>query len=366
MPGSDEYLIDNPSVAAGAADPAAGNDVTGSSSPEPGNNYDPLTATRTDRVAALTQRLLGADTPVAAATEPPAEPEVIPGEPEPEPEPTPSPEPQVDIPDKFRLPDGSINPKFIQSYQNMESMFTKQAQQINDLTQVVINLQNQVLTNQTAPQYTPPEPPAPTPEELAAANEAWLERFYENPQKTLQDVIANTIQSQLDPILAPIMQDREFQQSVQTYSQQVAALGQKYPDLDQYRPAMQDILNAAQDPSSGLNLEAILDQDGAMEAIYLMAKGKTAQPPAPAPVSKTPEELLKDQNFLAQVVNNPEVQKMILANVQAQLKGEPKPPVVGARPGGAAPGLEPVSIKSTKDAARASQSYFQKVFGGTP
>jgi len=363
--GTESVIVDNPSVVVEPASPAVGTVAEGSGSPAldaPENNYDPLTATRADRVAALTQRLLGADAPAA---EPEPEPEPQAAAPAAEPEPATDPESQAEVPDKFRLPDGSINPAFVKSYQSMESMYTKQSQQINELTQAVLNLQGQLLTSQAAPQYTPPEPPAPTPEELAAANEAWLERFYENPQVALGEIIANAIDSQVKPVLAPVRAEMEFQQSVQTYSQQVAQLSQKYPDLDQYRPAMQEILSAsAEDPAGGLDLEAILSQDGGMEVIYLMAKGKAPAPPA-VPPNKAPEELLKDQAFLAQVVSNPEIQKMIFANIQSQVKGEPAPPVVGARSGGTAPGLEPVSIKNTKDAARASRSYFQKAFGGT-
>lgn len=363
---NDVLAVDNPSVTAGSAvDPAVGNDVSGGS-PLSEINYDPMTATRADRVAAITQRLLGADQPAAEpATEPPATPVEPAPAPEPDPVPAPAIEPRADVPDKFLLPDGSINPAFVKSYQNMESMYGRQAQQVNELTQAVINLQNQLLMREMQPQTVTPEPPAPTPEQLAEANEKWLEGFYENPQKALQDVIAKAIKEQVMPITEPMQRDWEFQQSVQSFSKQLDELKGEFPDIDQYRPAMQEILG-----DSSLNFEAILESPGAMRTVYLMAKGQSAlKAPEPAPTStpepaKTTDELLKDPAFLSQITANPEVQRMILAGIQNQMKGEPKPPVVGAQAGGTAPAMEPVNIQSTKDANKASRAYFTKVFGG--
>lgn len=365
--------VENPGVSQVIVDPAVGNEGLVGSPPEQGTSYDPQTTTPADRVAAIAQRLMqGADIPAPSTTPTQPEPQV-PTEPEPDPE------PQPEVPDKFRAPDGSVNvAALLKSYQEAEKKISSQGQQsateLAELRQTVMQLQTALLTNQGEPQgepgtYAPPAPPTPNEEELAVQAEAWLEKFYENPQGALQDVISSALQQQIGEALKPIMQkvdpivqQEEFRQSVQGYAQQMAQLSEKYLDVEQMRPAMQELL-ASPDPAVKRKMETILEMDDAMETIYLMAKGQTQ---VASPAAKTPEELLQDPAFLARAAQSPEVQKIILQSIQQQVQGEPKPAVVGARPGGTTPGMEPINIRSTKDAARASVDYFKKAFGNTP
>lgn len=360
---AEEFIVDNPvivPVVVPVAAPAGGEPSPPASLE---TNYDPATATRSQRVAAIAEMMTG---PTAPTVETPA--------PEPEaavPEETIPivPKPRADIPDKFLLPTGEVNVEaLVKSYQFAEQKISEQGQasstELAELRQSVMNLQAALIARGPNSPDVPgaaPEPPAPSEEEVAAANEAWLEKFYENPKAAMAEMQSNLlkeIKDSLEPIVQPITQQREYNTQVANYTAEVAALAGKYSDVDQFRGAMSDIL-----AEGG---EKLLNLDNVMEVVYFMAKGKAPVASVAPATPLAPAVSLKDPLYLAQVAADPDVQKAVLGAYKAKTGAEPTPPVVGARATGVTPGMPPTEIRSTKDAARASKEYFKKVFGQTP
>lgn len=364
---AEELLVDNPVVAPASDPPAAPSGGDGSPPAGLEINYNPMTATRAERVAAIKQMMTGAGTPEQA---PDPEPEVAPIVEPVVPIVAPVvPESRANVPDKFLLPTGEVNVEaLVKSYLFAEQKISEQGQtsssELAQLQKTVMDLQTALLTRgpqgSEVPGQPPADPPAASEEEVAAANEAWLDKFYADPKAAMAEMRAEVlkdVQASLEPITKPLAEQTQYNQDVARYTSEVAALAGKYDDVDQYRAAMSDIL-----AKGGEKLMAL---DNVMEVAYFMAKGQVpaAAPATPAP---TPAELLKDATFLAQAAANPDVQKAVLGAFKAQTGAEPKPPVVGAGNRGIPPTMPPTEIRSTKDARAASVEYFKKAFGQTP
>lgn len=295
--------------------------------------------------------------PTPTATNPAS---VIPGQQEPpKTEPVTEP-PALDIPDKFKNVDGSLNAEaLIKSYTNMESMYGKQQatlQQMNDLQQTVIGLQQQIVAaNQAkaepADQLTPEQLEA----KLEADKEAFWEAWNENPKKAMQNLINEAIQ----PVVTPIQQEREFQQQVNAWGDQVSKAASEHEDFHEILPDMQELAKVYGDVLS--------TREDAVEVLYNLAKANRAsspEPPAtPEPVAKVPtmEELLNDKELIAQLTQNPAVKNLIIQQHMAEIKNNSAPPVIGTKPGGQPPSSEPVNLKDPKEAKRALMAKYSGI-----
>lgn len=176
---------------------------------------------------------------------------------------------------------------------------------------------------QTAQQAPTPEPAAPV--DLEAQREAFMDRFYENPLQAIQDLVS----SQVNPVLQPITQEKQFQADVQV-------MEQRYSDFRDVMPAMRDLLTEM--PHLG---------EQGLETLYLITKGKTAQAPTQA---QTPEQLMQDPAFIAQIMQNEQIRNQIVQQhvTQRQQINQQIPFVMGNQPGGQAPTMpenKPQSIR---------------------
>jgi hypothetical protein len=86
-----------------------------------------------------------------------------------------------------------------------------------------------------------------------------------------------------------------------------------------------------------------------------MAKGEVLD--AEKASQPTIEDMLKNPEFLQQLSQNPELQKMVLKSYSEQIGKEPKPTMVGSHPGSASPATPPPEIKSVKDATKAFRAF---------
>jgi len=276
-------------------------------------------------------------------------------------EPTPqtgdNPPAELEIPDKFKLPDGSINTEaLLKSYIEAEKKISEQGTQLGQvsaLQEELAQLKAMIEQAQKPPEAQPQQPPQPTPEEIAKYNEQFMEQFYENPIEALgqmmSQMVNQAIQQNVNPMLQPIMQQFEQQQKVEQYSRQIEECRQKYQDFDTMLPAMQNLIQEKQEFFDKL------PEGEAMEVAYHMAKSQQLKPP---------EQLLQDPNFLQQVMQNETVKNSILKNYAQGVKQNQPPVVIGNQPAAVPPAAPPTEIKSTSDAKKAALSYFQRIFGG--
>jgi hypothetical protein len=320
----------------------------------------------------LTARLAGNQQPTntnpiepTPQTTPAANPAPAPGQQEPpktEPAPTAPQTPVIEIPDKFKGPDGTLDvEKFMKSYTNMESMYGKQVKQLDlipELQQTIIALQQQIAAVNQA--KTDPAQPQLTPEELQAKQEADAEAFFENFNKNPLQALKQMINETVNPALEPFRKQQEFQQQVNAWDAQVAKVSSENEDFYDHLPAIQELSKKYGDVLS--------TRDDAIEVLYNMAKAQNtnAAPTAPAPtepVTKIPtvDELLNDKELVAQLTQNPAVRNMIIQQHMQDIKNNPMPPVIGTKPGGQPPSSEPVNLKDPKTAKEALKAKYAGV-----
>lgn len=286
-------------------------------------------------------------------TKPDAPPED--GAPKPETTPKAS-EPQpLDVPDKFKNPDGSLKvDALVKSYTSMESMYGKQVQQMNELQQTVKALQQQITQQAQTVNAQAPKEDQLTPEELQAQAEAEIEKFWEeyneNPREAIAKLVRDAMKTELEPItqkVAPIIEEKEQQARIDMWAEKVTAAKKDRPDFEAMVPAMKEIIAEYGD--------LITSREDAVEVAYNLAKAKQAQA-TPATKPATVEDLLKDPEVLQKLIQDPNIKNQVLAAHMQDIKNNPAPPVIGS--GGVPPATAPVDLKDMKTAKEALKAKY--------
>lgn len=265
--------------------------------------------------------------------------------------------PSVEIPEKFRKPDGSLDHEAtLKSYAELQKVLGEQGHKMGQMEQMLQEWHQWYQYNQQQ-QTTPAENEIPvfpweagmTPEE----KEKFMEQYYEDPLTALQKrdqqtvkALEHRIQSILDEHLQPLAPIIDKHKSEEAYKQGVEHLSQQIteftadgrnPDYFDLMPQMQQIINKYG--------EAITMIPNAVEVIYSMAKDRAAAAP-PEPL--TVESILKDPEKRKELLAHPElVAEIRKGYVQGVSQGAP-PVVIGSQPGGmptAAPAEKPRSVR---------------------
>jgi hypothetical protein len=282
--------------------------------------------------------------PVTPPATPPAQP----------PQPDPAVEPQVDIPDKFKNPDGSVNvPALAKSYIEAQKLIGDQGNRLGQVNQLINEFQQmksvieQLQQGGQPPAQVqqpgqPQQQPQPEPE---LTEEQELELYYENPvayqkkqsEKLLKQV-QNMLQEGLKPVV-PLVQENLYNKQVATYQEQVEKFvaDPQHGDFYELLPLMQNVID--QNPW-------IEQVPNAVEVAYNMAKGMRPAPPPPPTV----EQLLQDQNYRQKILSDPTIQAEIRKSyVQDVQQGAP-PMTIGSQPGGVSVSTPAERPKSAREA----------------
>ncbi len=221
----------------------------------------------------------------------------------------------------------------------------KARQDLEQLRGQVSQLQS-FLTQQRYRQAQQPQQFQPTEEEIAEQNQKWLDKFYEDPLNALNEEVEKRVKKAVEPM----QRDYQVQQAQRRYQQQVEEARQKYPDFDDLQPQMQDIVK-----EQG---QYIASLPNAVEAIYGMAKARV-----PQSQPQDTESLLQNEEVRQRILKDEGIKKAILQQYAQEVKQKQPPPVMGKQSGEPA-SAPPEQIYSTKDAKKASLSFFQRFAGG--
>lgn len=278
-------------------------------------------------------------------------------------------EPEFQIPDKFKNPDGTPNiAAMAKSYAELEKVLGEQGNKLGQFSRIAQEnqmlktyiLQAQAQQQQQQQAQQPQSPPQPEPkfpwevEMTPEEREKFHEEFLEDPvaaltkrdQQTAQ-AIEYKFQKMLEQVvnpLTPIIQEHQFRQEVQNYTNRLMALAEQNPDIYEVKPTMEVIAGM-------LGKEALraMEQSGQdpLQVVYEAAK-KLHKPAQAAPPS--PEQLLSDQNFRQQIIQNPDIKNEILkSHVQSVQQNKP-PQLLGSQPGGTPAATPPIAPKNVREA----------------
>ena len=207
--------------------------------------------------------------------------------------------------------------------------FTEQQRYITAL-QEQVNLYKQM---QTQPQAQPQA--QPQTQQVSSNVQEWNEetwqKFYDNPQDVLGNVVQNAIQQFSAEKLDPILQERHWNNEIQNMYNQ-------YPDFDQYVSTVQGLIDQYPDRYAS--------RDGGLEEAYFRAK---------ATQQASPQQMAQDPQFLNQYVyNNPNVQNQMVGQYlqNKQQTNQQIPTVMGRGAGGFTPQTPDSSPTTLREASR--------------
>lgn len=219
------------------------------------------------------------------------------------------------------------------AYSNLEGFTTQTRQELSSIKQLLEQKQTEV----KPPEEAPKEESA---EELSARKEAFLNKFYDDPLKVIEDMNKKAEQRAEEiakQMVAPIFKEREESKKQQEWNTKAIRFKEEHPDMVQYSDKMVKFLET--------NPE-IADKDNAIELAYNYAKG--------ASNIISPEEMLKDPDFIQKVISNENIRNELLkAAAESTRKGNP-PSVIssGVSSGGKAVASPPQVPKTFKEAGQ--------------
>lgn len=196
-------------------------------------------------------------------------------------------------------------------YSNLNREFQQRNQELIVARQQAEQWQQ--LAQQTAQPNSPQQTPTETgmsPERQQALNDEYMERMYENKfaadqwwseqpevQAQFQERQRAEFQAALEERLAPIEEERQALQAQQMADQ----FTQSHPDFEDYRDAMQGILEEK---------PYIQDYPDALEVLYSMAKTQSAQQ------APTFESMLADPQYQQKILANEQIRNLVFQNYQ--------------------------------------------------
>lgn len=280
----------------------------------------------------------------------------------------PVPEPRVEIPDKFKNLDGSLNAEaLIKSYTNMEQMYGRiqqDPQSVDNLAETNRNLQALVETLKAAAAPPAPSTPQLSPEEIATQEEAENERLWEmmqnNPKafkENLRNEMRGELREELLQELQPVIHAQQKEAMKTEIEGFIKPLAEKAPDFANFVPGIKEELTRMGDAGyESLKKEGV----NPVEFAYNLTKVKQAgnQPPPSPP--KTVEDFLNDPETFAKIAQDPKVQEAILKQNARNVADNQPPTVIGSHVGGQVPAAAPTEIKSTRDGTKAFLSFLRQ------
>lgn len=190
---------------------------------------------------------------------------------------------------------------------------------------------------QQQPQTEQPQAPSANMQEW---NEETWNKFYENPQEVLGSVIQQTINSVLAEKVDPILEERQWEKSVQE-------MNEKFHDFGDFTDGIQEVLNANPD---------LAYREGGLEDAYFRAKA------AAASSQPTPEQLMQNPQFIQSVLQNPEIQQQFLTQYlsQKQQTNQQIPNLMGR---GSGQSFVPATPEDSPKTLREATRLFNKQLG---
>lgn len=256
------------------------------------------------------------------------------------------------------------------SYKNQEAALTRafmdKANLAREKTALEAKLQeletraNQPTIPQPIQQFQQPQ----QAQEPEINPEEFLEAFYKNPVGSLKKIVEDTTKSVTEKVKAdmqaeykPMISDFQQQKIQGHWYNAYSEFATNTPGFEQYLDTMQEFMSA-----TGMGNETNPEKIGQnIKFAYQYAKGAT--PTAPDPTPPNPDDLLKDEAFIAKLMENSEIKQKII-NQHMQTIQQNRPPQGISTPGGMAPAAPPPQIpKNFNDAARLAGAIYDSNFG---
>lgn len=238
----------------------------------------------------------------------------------------------------------------VKSYVNLESLSTKNAQQLSQIRAENERLAQELESIKASKQETPPIQEELTPEKLEQMKDAELELMMSDPvgykKKLLED-----IKSELKKDIAPAQTWIQKEESQRKWNEATATFAETNPDFKELTAEIVEVFN---------EFPTLYQKspDAALQKAYELAKNsKLAKEASSNKVN--PEELAKDPEFLKKYVySNPEVTNTVLKSHLKNISDGAPPPTINSSTGGS-PAVTPK--QKAGSLGEASRRFLEKL-----
>lgn len=222
----------------------------------------------------------------------------------------------------------------------MENTATQPQVNINDL---VTNISNQI--NETLNQRLSPieaKLNQPTAEQIEEQNERIRQQFENNPMEFVKGIQEQAKQQAMQELQPQIQQVNQLGNKL-SWQDKIRQFTSQNPEASKYMPQITEVLKG--NPS-------LMGTSNPLDSAYKMAVANNLLGNG----GNVVQGILGNEDYKAQIMQNPELKQAIIQEYQNQLNGGGKglPPIMGNAPGGSIPasgGEVPRSLKEAKQAA---------------
>lgn len=239
---------------------------------------------------------------------------------------------------KFSSVDDLVN-----AYQNLESFNTQTRQELAQTKELANQLQGMIQQLQeTRDANRDPSQAGPTPEELEAEKEEFLNAFYDNPKEAFRQVVSEMLDNEITPIKQKIEEDEKQRE----WFARVDDFANEHPDIDDWKEDMGRFLMEHQE---------LRDNPNALDIAYNAVRGQKYKEP-------NPQEYLQDDKFVEEnILNNDDIKNKIIQQYLSDVqKGEKAPATISNQDAaGKVPVTPPKKPKDWDDAYSMALDMFK-------
>lgn len=243
-------------------------------------------------------------------------------------------------PNMFDFGGRQVNPNDPESLKGLHEDWTQTQRYIQQMQTERQQLQQQMYQMAQAQQQLFQQQQPQQPQEEPFDSEAFLEKFYANPNEAIGSITQKAVEQAIGQIrqeYEPIVKERQYQE-------QIHSVASKYQDFQKYVPQISQMV-------------AQMGEDGAnqvgLENLYFRAKA-LSQP--------DPNQFLNDPQFITQhVMNNEQIRNQLYNEfMRTKQQTQPKAPVMGNQYGGQASFANQSTPKSLEEAGKLARQYFNQ------
>lgn len=241
--------------------------------------------------------------------------------------------------------------ELVKGYQNLQSIYTKTAQETAESKKMIEALQQQKaeLENKLKTPVTEQKPPIDTTDLDA---ESYLAQFYEKPQDTIAKIVEASIKKALEPLeqrVMPVVQKDEMRTNQELWDNHVTEFAGKNKDMPEFTDGMKEYITKN-------NLQNSKDPGKVLEDAYMYARGQKYQPQQ----STDYNALLNDEKFLNDYLSkNQNALNYVLKNHMQSIKDNQPPTSINSQGSGTTVATPPNKPKNMNEA----HTFFESMLG---
>lgn len=183
----------------------------------------------------------------------------------------------------------------------------------------------------------------PTAEQLAEQKKEWQDKYYEDPQGAIQELLEKERRAIFEQYVQPLHSQVQQSEAQRQFERHYTRLSSQHPDFEALAPEIEKVF--AERPHLSLLPDSL-------EVAYNLVKAGQADP----------SSLLQNQDIRAKLKTDEDFKQEIIKEYLQGIQSGKPPAVIGQM--GESPAALPTEIRTTADAKKASLAFLERFKGG--